>query len=60
MAAAPLNNQQITDELYALKQSLQSMETTLNVTLQNMNESIQQSRIMGTYLDNKLRDHINT
>ena len=57
--AAVLNNQQITDELHQLKLNLQSMESTLNVTVQSMNESIQQSKNMGTEIDNKLRDHIN-
>ena len=57
--AAVLDNQQITDELYALKANLQTMEATLNLTVQSMNESIQQSKNMGTEIDNKLRDHIN-
>ena len=56
--AVVLNNQQITDELLALKVSLASMEATLNITVQQMNESIQQSKNMGTEIDNKLRDHI--
>ena len=57
--AAVLNHQQITDELQTRKVNLQSMEATRNITVQTMNESIQQSKNMGTETVNKLRDHVN-
>ena len=51
MAAVPLNNQQLTVDLIALKGTLQTMEAMINTTVQRMNESSQESKNLGAALD---------
>ena len=54
-----MNNQQITDELIALKSALQVMEATLNSIVPKMDESIQESKQLSTEINDKLKEHLN-